>query len=43
MRNELVQLASKIDWDWIDYEIALLNRERDGGRDRQWRCFHKGP
>jgi transposase, IS5 family len=24
MRNELVQLASKIDWDWIDHEIAPL-------------------
>jgi hypothetical protein len=19
------------------------NRERDGGRDQQWRCFHRGP
>jgi IS5 family transposase len=24
MRHELVQLAGKIDWDWIDHEIALL-------------------
>ena len=24
MRHELVQLASKIDWDWIDQEIAPL-------------------
>ena len=24
MRHELVQLASEIDWDWIDQEIAPL-------------------
>jgi IS5 family transposase len=24
LKHELVQLAGKIDWDWIDGEIALL-------------------
>ena len=24
MRHELVQLASKIEWDWIDQEVAPL-------------------
>ena len=28
MRNELVQLASKIDWDWIDHEIAPLYSDK---------------
>jgi transposase, IS5 family len=28
MRNELVQLASKIDWDWIDDEIAPLYSDK---------------
>jgi len=28
MRNELVQLASKIDWDWIDQEIAPLYSDK---------------
>ena len=36
MRNELVQLASKIDWDWIDHEIAPLYSDK-GGRDRLFR------
>src|SRR6478609_7152803 len=34
MRHELVQLASKIDWDWIDDEIAPLysDKGRPGSR-----------
>jgi len=28
MRHELVQLASKIDWDWIDAEIAPLYSDK---------------
>src|SRR6201993_3953950 len=28
MRHELVQLASKIDWDWIDDEIAPLYSDK---------------
>jgi len=28
MKHELVQLASKIDWDWIDEEIAPLYSDR---------------
>ena len=28
MRNKLVQLASKIGWDWIDYEIAPLYSDK---------------
>jgi transposase, IS5 family len=28
MRNELVQLASRIDWDWIDREIAPLYSDK---------------
>jgi IS5 family transposase len=28
MRHELVQLASKIDWDWIDQEIAPLYSDK---------------
>jgi len=28
MRHELVQLASKIDWDWIDDEIAALYSDK---------------
>src|SRR6202007_463556 len=28
MRHELVQLASKVDWDWIDDEIAPLDRDK---------------
>lgn len=27
MKHELVQLAGKIDWGWIDSEIAPLYRE----------------
>jgi len=27
MKRELVQLAGKVDWDWIDDEIAPLYRE----------------
>ena len=27
MKHELVQLAGKVDWDWIDGEIALLYSE----------------
>ncbi len=32
LRHELAQLAGKIDWDWIDGEIALLYS--DQGRPR---------
>jgi transposase, IS5 family len=32
MRHELVLLASKIDWDWIDDEIAPLYSDK--GRPR---------
>ena len=28
MSHELVQLASKIDWDWIDQEIAPLYSDK---------------
>lgn len=28
MKHELVQLADKIDWDWIDDEIAPLYSEK---------------
>ena len=28
MRHELVQLASKIDWNWIDHEIAPLYSDK---------------
>ena len=28
MRHELVQLAGKIDWDWIDREIAPLYSDK---------------
>jgi transposase, IS5 family len=28
MRHELVQLASKINWDWIDHEIAPLYSDK---------------
>src|ERR1700751_962933 len=28
MRHELVQLASKVDWDWIDHEIAPLYSDK---------------
>jgi IS5 family transposase len=28
MRNELVQLASRMDWDWIDHEIAALYSDK---------------
>ena len=31
MKHELVLLAGKIDWDWIDSEIAALQRERQAG------------
>ena len=31
MKHELVLLAGKIDWDWIDSEIAALQRERPAG------------
>lgn len=27
MKHELVQLAGKVDWDWVDGEIALLYSE----------------
>ena len=29
MKHELVQLARKIDWDWIDGEIAPLYSDKD--------------
>jgi transposase, IS5 family len=34
MKHELVQLAGKVDWDWIDREIAPLYSEnsRRGSR-----------
>ena len=34
MKHELVQLAGKIDWDWIDREIAPLysDKGRPGSR-----------
>lgn len=32
MKHELVLLAGKIDWDWIDGEVAPLYSEN--GRDR---------
>jgi IS5 family transposase len=32
MKHELVQLAGKIDWDWIDGEIAPLYGDK--GRPR---------
>jgi hypothetical protein len=28
MRHELVQLASRLDWDWIDREIAPLYSDK---------------
>jgi hypothetical protein len=29
MRHELVQLASRVDWDWIDREVASeIDRQR---------------
>ena len=28
MKHELVQLAGKIDWDWIDREIAPLYSDK---------------
>jgi hypothetical protein len=41
MKHELVLLAAKVDWDWIDGEIALLYggeewpaRDRDPRHDR---------
>ena len=39
MRHELVQLAERIDWDWLDRDIAPLYAEngrpgRDALRDR---------
>ena len=30
MKHELVQLASKIDWNWIDEEIAPLYSDNPG-------------
>ena len=33
MKHELVQLAGKVDWDWIDGEIAPLYSE-NGRRSR---------
>ncbi|MFK4531945.1 hypothetical protein ABIA00_000128 [Bradyrhizobium ottawaense] len=34
MKHELVQLAGKVDWDWIDGEIAPLYSEN--GRKRSF-------
>jgi IS5 family transposase len=31
LKHELVQLAGKIDWDWIDGEIAPLYSENGPG------------
>ncbi|MEY9590762.1 hypothetical protein ABIA06_003053 [Bradyrhizobium yuanmingense] len=31
MKHELVQLAGRVDWDWIDGEIAPLQREWSAG------------
>jgi IS5 family transposase len=33
-KHELVQLAGKIDWEWIDGEIAPLYSEQRPARDR---------
>jgi hypothetical protein len=35
LKHELVQLAGKIDWSWIDHEIAPLYSQRV----RLWRFF----
>jgi hypothetical protein len=34
MKHKLVQLAFKIDWDWIDGEIAPLYSDKGPARDR---------
>jgi IS5 family transposase len=34
MKHELVQLAGKVDWDWIDGEIAPLYSENGSARHR---------
>jgi len=39
MRHELVQLAGKIDWGWIDGEIAPL--DSDQGRPGQHRLMRE--
>ena len=34
MKHELVQLAGKLDWQWIDGEIAPLYSDRAGPESR---------
>jgi IS5 family transposase len=39
MKHKLVQLAFKIDWDWIDGEIAPLYSDKGAGpRSRPGSC-----
>jgi hypothetical protein len=39
LKHERVQLAGKIDWDWIDGEIAIGHLKSEG---RLGRCYLKG-
>ena len=38
LKHELAQLAEKVDWDWIDGEIAPLYSEKGRPRHRDALC-----
>ena len=35
MKHELVQLAGKLDWTWIDGEVASLYSDQGAARGRE--------
>jgi hypothetical protein len=39
MKHELVQLAGKIDWDWLDREIAWLHLHIHRSRSSNANCL----
>jgi IS5 family transposase len=42
MKHELVQLGGKIDWDWIDRQIAPFYSDKGPARNRD-QVRHRAP